>query len=322
MRTLIFIILSILYFYKVNGQQPTQYTLLNYNMFAINPAYAGKEGSLSANLSIRQQWSNLQGMPQSQSLNAHLPINSINSGVGINLESDNAGLQQALQAALSYCYDVRLGKNAILALGVRGGVIQMNWNGGAIRTPDGNYQNTTEHKDNILGANSFNGQAPLLDLGALFQSKIIKIGFGVKNLTENSINYTINNGKIRLVTNYFFTFAAEFNISNNLILTPSVLFKSDVIENQTDINISAQLFEKFIIGTGYRGYSKNTNDAINIIGGIRLNEKIKLFYAYGLTMSPLKNASTGSHELLLQYNLNKPIGKGIPEKVIYNPRYY
>ncbi len=308
---------------SITAQQPAQYTLFRYNLFDVNPAYAGKDGSLCANATIRQQWAGFAGAPQTQALNAHLPINYISSGVGINLESDKEGIQQGIQAALSYAYDIRLSKKAKLSLGLRGGITQMTWNGAAVRTPDGNYQTgNVEHKDGILTNINFGGAAPLLDAGALFHNDMFKIGVAVKNLTQNSLNYTIINGKIRLVTNYFFTFAADFNLGENFKLLPSLLFKSDIAENQLNIDMAVLLYDKFTVGTGFRGYNKNSTDAINFIGGIKLNEKIKLYYAYDFNISALKSTNNGSHELLLQYNLNASIGKGIPEKIIFNPRYY
>lgn len=305
------------------AQQPTQFSLFRYNQFSINPAYAGKDGSLSGNIGIRQQWNGLVGAPQTQILNIHAPFNYIKSAVGINLESDKVGLQQSVQIAAAYCYDFSLNKNATLSLGLRAGILQASWNGTQIRTPDGNYQpNVINHKDNILGENTFNGSSPIVEAGVLFHNNIIDIGVGIKNLTQNSINNTINNGKIRLVKNYFFTFAADLPIANKIKLQPALLFKSDLIENQLDMNLCSEFREKITVGAGYRGWSKTSNDALNLIGGIRLNAKLRLFYSYDINISSLKNTNNGSHEVLLKYILDKPIGKGIPERIIYNPRYY
>jgi hypothetical protein len=38
-------------------------------------------------------------------------------------------------------------------------------------------------------------------------------------------------------------------------------------------------------------------------------------------MSGLQEVTDGSHEVMLNFNLNKPIGKGKPPKIIYNPRF-
>jgi hypothetical protein len=45
-----------------------------------------------------------------------------------------------------------------------------------------------------------------------------------------------------------------------------------------------------------------------------------LGYSYDLTRSSLNTVSNGSHELLLRYQLDKPVGQGQPPPIIYNPR--
>jgi len=61
-------------------------------------------------------------------------------------------------------------------------------------------------------------------------------------------------------------------------------------------------------------------DAVALMAGFKLNEKLSVGYAYDIGLSALNSVSSGSHELLLNYNLGAPIGKGRPPAVIYNPR--
>lgn len=300
------------------AQQPSQYSLYHYNLYTVNPAYAGHDDFLSANASVKQQWTGFDGVPQFQNLNVQLPIERYNSGVGINIENDKLGAQQNFQVGLTYAYKL----TRKISFGISGTYYQIGWNGASIRTPDGNYQSGIDHKDQTLSNSTFTGNTILADAGLLYHTNIIKIGLGVKNLTRNSLKYTINNGKIRLVTNYFFTFAADLFKTKVLKIVPSALFKTDLIENQLDINLNNEIFEKYFINLGYRGLNKKTNDAIVLGGGLRLNEKLTLFYAYDYNISALKSSNTGSHEILLKYQLNKPIGKSVPEKIIYNARYY
>ncbi|MFZ4544232.1 MAG: PorP/SprF family type IX secretion system membrane protein [Saprospiraceae bacterium] len=305
------------------AQQPSQYTLHSLNLAALNPAYAGIEPFFQANALVRHQWNGLSGSPQSQILNVNLPIKSISSGAGINIENDQLGLQQTIQASLCYSYHLRLNRVNLLSFGLRGGFGQMGWNGTNIRTPDGKYLNAgIDHKDEILPSVFFSGRFPVLDAGLLYQRNFVKLGIGIKNLTQNSIKYTINNGKIRLVTNYFFTFATEIEIREQYKVMPSVLFRTDLAESQLDVTLISELYRKFNVGVGYRGWSNLSNDALSLIAGFRLNEKIRLIYSYDINLSPLKSSNNGSNELMLQYNLNKSIGKAIPERIIYNPRYF
>ena len=101
---------------------------------------------------------------------------------------------------------------------------------------------------------------------------------------------------------------------------PSVFVKSDVLETQVDFSAMFSYDDNISLGASFRGYSENTADAVAIIGGLKLSEKIKLYYSYDLILSDINTVSTGSHEIMLNYNLNKNFGKGVPPPIIYNPR--
>ena len=309
--------------FNLQAQQPALYTIYMYNTYGVHPAYAGIENTLVATGTVRQQWAGLKGAPSSQQINANLPLNAINSGIGINLENDRVGVEQNIAASLTYAYKIRISNDATLSIGANAGFLQKSITGADIKTPDGTYTNNTIiHKDVLLSESNTSAQAPLFDASVFFQRKNIKIGFTAKNLFDNSLNYTINNTKIRLIKNYLFTFASDFELSSNLLLKPSLLVRTDVKEFQTQISLLAEWKQKFSFGGAFRGYSKNSYDALSILGGVKLNEKLTLVYAYDVSLSSLKNVNTGSHELLLRYNLGKTIGKGTPEKIIYTPRYY
>jgi type IX secretion system PorP/SprF family membrane protein len=304
-------------------QQAAQYTIYMYNPYGVHPAYAGMENSLVATGVIRQQWNKLPAAPSTQQINAHLPFNMISSGFGINIENDKAGVAQTLSAALTYAYRIRLNKNGILSMALNGGFLQQTLNGADIKTPSGTYNgNDIDHKDKILFINQQSGQAPLLDASVFFQQNKVKIGFTAKNLLGQTINYTINSNKIRLFKNYLFTFATDLKLSSNFLVKPSLLIRSDLVQLQSELSVMSEINQKFSLGASYRGFTKNANDALAIVGGIKLNDAYTLYYSYDITLSSLKNNSTGSHELLFRYNLGREIGKGRPAKIIYNPRYY
>ncbi len=305
------------------AQQAPQYTIYMYNPYGVHPAYAGMENSLVATGVIRQQWNKLPAAPSTQQINAHLPFNMINSGFGINIENDKAGVAQTLSAALTYAYHFRLNKKGVLSLALNGGFLQQTINGGEIKTPSGTYNgNIVDHKDKILFLGQESGQAPLFDASLFFQQNKVKIGFTAKNLLGQTINYAINSNKIRLFKNYLFTFATDLELNSNFLLKPSLLIRSDLVQTQSELSVMGEINQKFSLGASIRGYNKNTNDAVAIIGGIRLNDAYTLYYSYDITLSSLKNYNTGSHELLFRYNLGREIGKGQAAKIIYNPRYY
>ena len=88
-----------------------------------------------------------------------------------------------------------------------------------------------------------------------------------------------------------------------------------------DFSVLFNYLDNIFLGASFRGYTKNAQDALIGMVGIKLSQQIKVAYAYDYTLSNLNVASQGSHEIVLQYNLGKPIGKGKLPPIIYNPRF-
>ena len=115
--------------------------------------------------------------------------------------------------------------------------------------------------------------------------------------------------------------AYNWEVSNLLTFQPSIMAKSDLTETQLEISAIVKYDDNIFVGTAFRGYSQNTIDAAAFLAGIKLSEKITLAYSYDLTLSSYNSVSNGSHEILINYNLNKTIGAGVPPRIIHNPRF-
>ena len=48
---------------------------------------------------------------------------------------------------------------------------------------------------------------------------------------------------------------------------------------------------------------------------------MRIGYAYDYTTSNFGQFNSGSHEIMINYNLNKVIGNPLPARIIYNPRF-
>ena len=58
-------------------------------------------------------------------------------------------------------------------------------------------------------------------------------------------------------------------------------------------------------GIGVRGYNSTSLDAIIISGGVNFKKNYTLTYSFGTGISELKRVNEGSHEVSLNYNLQK-----------------
>lgn len=301
------------------AQQPVQYTLHQFKKAAFHPAYAGMENSLVANGTFRRQWLDLEGSPTNQVFNVNLPLAFFNSGFGLTYELDGLGAEMNTAFRVAYNYQLVVGRTGILAVGIGGGWYQKELDGSLIRTPSGIYESPTiQHNDPLLPNTTAQAGAPSFEAGLYFKNETLEIGLTVREILENPIEFA--NFNIRPIRSYYLTVGTHHDISSTLRLHPSVFVKSDVVQTQIDFSILASYNDNILFGTSLRGYSVNTLDAVAIIGGINISQNLKLIYGYDITLSTLRNVNSGSHEIMLGYNLNKAIGKGRPPQIIYGPR--
>jgi type IX secretion system PorP/SprF family membrane protein len=304
------------------AQQPAQYSLYMLNPYAVNPAAAGLEKTLTATGGYRTQWVDIQGNPVSQFLNISLPLSIIGSGIGFSVHNESLGARNGLTLKASYNYILKMGDNQ-LSFGLGGGIVQGALDGNKLRTPDGDYtQGVINHNDRVLSAVSVNGSIPTFDAGVYFKSEKFEGGVSTNNLTEPILSLKGQNDiNVKLKRNYFGMAMAHFDLINKITIHPSVLIKSDAVQTQMEFSTFLQYDDNIFLGTSFRGYNKNSQDAIVILGGFKLNSKLLLAYSFDFTLSALKTVNQGTHEIVLRYNIGKEFGIGKLPPIIYNPRF-
>jgi len=244
-----------------------------------------------------------------QNINAHMPVYFIKGGVGLNVDNIELGAEQNTSMTLSYAYHKPIGNIGILSIGAGGGFYQKTLDGTILRTPDGDYDenNPINHNDLILSEGRETGIVPIFNAGVFYQSEKFEIGASAINLIEPKVNLNTN-VNFQLKRHYFFTMAYNWDINSSFSLQPSIMAKSDFVETQLEISTIIKYNDNIFGGLAFRGYSKNTIDAT-------------AFLVDDLTLSSYNSVSNGSHEILINYNLNKIIGAGVPPRIIHNPRF-
>lgn len=308
------------------AQQTPQYSLFLLNPYAYNPAFAGMGNSLVATGVYRQQWSSLKGAPETQHLNAHLPLYMISSGVGLKVENDVIGAHRSTQAVLSYSFHRELGREAVLSIGLSGGYMQYALDGTKLRAPEGTYAEPSGvfmHNDPFLPEGKVTAGTAIMEAGLYFQWKNLAIGLAGQPVFAPVLE-TTSGGTFRLkpVQHYLSTVSYRFDLGRELTVNPGILVKTDLTETQVEISSIIRWRENIFAGASFRGFSDTARDAVVLLGGLRLNERTLLAYSFDIPLSALETAHRGSHELLLRYELNKPIGEGKLPPVIYNPRFF
>ena len=303
----------------LRGQQFAQYSMPWLDPVQFNPGYAGLDNSLSITGAYRSQWAGLEGQPVGQRVSAHLPIYFLSSGFGIEVERDQIGARQLNSFGASYNYQLVTGAS-VWSVGISARMLQLGLDGSILRTPDGVYEdaNTIIHNDALLPAGSVDNSSLAFGAGLYYQSESLEGGLSARNLNGATIAFP--GVDYLLKQEYHLYLRAKFDVLRRWEVFPMVYAVSDGTQLQTMVGATLRFRENVFGGVAYRGYNGPTSDAVVVSGGLNINDKFSLAYAYDITLSELRTVQTGSHEISLKYNLRQRIGAGVPPPLIFYPR--
>jgi type IX secretion system PorP/SprF family membrane protein len=306
----------------VRAQQDPQFTHFRFQPFLFNPGAAGNVEGLDLNALVRVQWAGLEGAPQSQALTGHLPLYSLNSGLGFSVWNDLAGVQRVTGFYAAYAYRLELSASTVLSLGLSAGGIQQSLDGNRLRAPQGSYEGgLIEHNDPFLPQNTV--QAMSLDFGAgvWLQGSRFRAGLSSSHVTSPDVTFELPGGssRIRMKRHFYVTGAYKIGLGSNLALEPGVQVKTDMAATSIDGNALLYIRDNIWTGLSFRSDFGGLGDAVGGMAGARISERLALGYAYEYTLSALHQVSSGSHEVMLNYRV--AIEKPRQGKRINNLRY-
>lgn len=301
------------------AQQAPQYSLYMLNPLQFNPAYAGTGSAINLTGVYRKQWVNLEGSPAQQTINAHLPLYFISSGIGLSFDNDQLGARRYSTVKMHYNYQLPVGPSGVFSAGVNFGLGQFVWDGDRLRTPGGQYNGGIDHQDGLLPTNQVTASTSDIGAGVYFTDGRLRAGLSAANLLASKIQ--LEEVSLSNERQYFLYAGYDFALNRALEIIPSVLLKSDFNEYQVEVSAILRYNGNIFGGITYRGFDNTHLDGLVFLAGFNLGQQTTIGYAYDLTLSPLNSVSNGSHEIVLNYRLKENFGKGKLPKVIYNPRF-
>ncbi len=273
------------------SQQHAIYSQYLFNLYAVNPAYAGELDALAASLSYRTQWVGFDGAPKTQNFNIHSPINRNNMALGLQLQNDEIGARSTPGVSAGYAYKVRLTPNSKLSFGVQAGVINYQY--------DWNKLEYNQASDPVAFGASRNKWIPSFDFGVMYLTKDAYIGLSALGLNNPGTVESISSDA-RLETFFNFVAGKLFKISNRLALKPSTLIRKSLNSPyQFDLNFSARYLNRYWITATYR-YDFGMVASAHFF----ITDRLHLGYAYDLPLNPLLTEQSGTHEIFIGYNFS------------------
>ncbi|MFY0599340.1 MAG: type IX secretion system membrane protein PorP/SprF [Cyclobacteriaceae bacterium] len=305
LRPAIFVTLFVLSF-SLKAQQQAMFTQYMFNGLALNPAYAGSHESISATALSRVQWVGIEGAPTTHTFSVHTPIPSKNIAIGGIFSKDNIGVSSQNSMFLSYAYWINLTNGSRLSFGLQGG----------LRSNNINYTDLGVNDPNLSSAEG--GIKPNIGLGAYWYGARYYLGLSAPTVFQNSFqpksgsNADLEGFGLTDVSHIYLTGGMLFDLSPIIKLKPSFLIKSVAgAPLELDLNANVIFDDKVWLGLSYRSF-----DAMSFLFDFQATPQFRLGYAYDYTLSDLKVATSGSHEIMLNYRFVFSNNK------IVTPRYF
>ena len=290
---LIFIVLSYASFEKVLAQTEPMYSQYMYNMLGVNPAYAGSREVLGLNFFQRNQWSGLRGAPKTTSLNLDQSINEGKIGLGIQMFSDQLGVEEASGINGFLSSRIKVSENGILSAGLSVGFMNYQFNSldvlNRIRTDDNVFVTVIPSQWN-----------PSVGFGLYYNTDQFYMGISSPSLLKSRLaKYENFVSGIQKTDDFhlFTTMGYVIKINEEVNLKPSTMIKM-VSGAPIEFDLNTNVWLKDILGLGV---SYRTGDAILGMAEIQTSPNLRFGYAYDMPFSPLKAYTRGSHEIMIRY---------------------
>ena len=309
---LTFFAVVVLFSFTAIGQQDPHFTQYMYNMSSVNPAYAtDNEGVMNLGALYRAQWVGLDGGPRTLTFFAHTPVKN-NVELGLNIIHDEIGdIVKETNINADFAYKLKLTETSNFSFGIKAGASFFNTDFNGLQLGSGQASTDLAFDENI------NQTYATLGAGAFYFSDRYYLGISAPNLLNNTHLEEKKGvrGFGKENVHYFFTGGYVFNISTDVKLKPSFMTRAvGGAPLSVDVNANVLLYDKLEAGLGYR-----IGDAVTGLVNFKISPNLRVGYAYDYTTSNLSDYNSGTHEIMLLFDLDF---LGNISRYIKSPRFF
>ncbi len=293
--------------------QDQQYTQFYSNPMLLNPAFAGTSVQTRVAMNYRNQWPALPQSFVSYSVGVDHFVPTFNSGMGITVNHDKAGVGGLTytSASFHYAYEIRVTRKISIRPGISFGfgsnyldVNKLTFMDQLARDDDGATTldpDRTRFEQEPVNYPDFAG-------GLVFYSEKIWLGAALHHMNEPIQSLT--GGESRLPKRFTMHGGVRVKLSETgafskrQYIVPAFNYQAQGLFDQLDLGFYYE-YAPLMVGVWYRGlpiksndYDYANHDAIAFLVGYEYNN-MTFGYSYDLTVSELTPNSAGSHEISL-----------------------
>ena len=287
--TILTIVFALLVSNKAEAQQDPNFTLYNFNMNIINPAFAGIKETPELNLVYRNQFLGIEDSPRTISL-AYSRALGKNLGIGVSVINDQVFVLTQTDVAVDISYKLQMGEKTNLYFGIKagGGFTNIDLTKVSVPVTDGLFTQNQSFFNPHVGA------------GINIQNPKFYISVSTPNFLKGERYEKEGNTPAAAVNaaHFYLGGGYHFNLTDNLILTPRFMMRTvEGAPTSYDAGASLDINKKFTVGGNLR-----IEETASIYGLVRVIDKLRLGFAYDITTTDISNVNdNGSLEVILKY---------------------
>jgi len=263
----------------------------------VNPAAIGSYRTLNGAGLFRQQWVGLEGAPSIQAFNVNSPLGTTNGNAGFSVVRDQIGVNNRIDISGTYAYNISISPNSRLALGLSGMAVLNQSNFSQATVNDAN--------DPLFANDTRMHVLPNFQYGMYYYTNKFYVGLSMPKLLLNSVT-SDSAGTDNASTyfdfsqmHYYLNAGYKFELNEDLDLNVSTLLKQiSGAPFQVDLNAQVVFGKKFGVGVSYR----TSKELVGLIS-YQINDMFKLAYSYDFSFSKLAAYQSGSHEIMLLFQM-------------------
>ena len=288
--------------------QDAVYSQFMFDALSVNPGLAGINDYIKLTGGFRDQWVQMDNAYVTYFASYDQKIQSINSGVGLQVYRDVAGgLYSRTSAELFYNYQFQLTDDLLISPGLQVAVVQRAMNASGLTLPDHNPYSpagsteTLENRSKIFPDFGFGVVANYSD----------RYSFGVAAHHLNGPTETLSeiNQKrtpLSLSAHFISYFPLRFGKfdKREIVFSPGAYFRQQQYQNFFSVGMNVA-YEPVFLGFWMRTASGfEPESTIFLVGLEQINYRIVYNYDYKLASASGAFPGTGAHEITLTWKIH------------------
>ena len=229
---------------SLKAQQEPNFTMYNFNLNIINPAFVSVKEHAEASFSYRSQWTGIPNAPNTSVLSYVSPIND-NLSFGLSIVNDEIFILNKTDASFDLAYGLRISEDYYIHFGLKASASFVNLNLAKAGAPDRDMK-FSENESYVM---------PTVGAGIYVQHPKYYVSLSTPNASRVS-QYAVEEGEPDIVVNYlhvYFGAGYIIDINREISVTPAIMTRFVSGATATyDMSATVDYLNKIKGGLNYR----------------------------------------------------------------------